>query len=327
MNNTTITRKINNFESAIEALSAAIENDQEHFSLCFENWPKLNIVFEGDNYDGVLPARVLKSLWDMQDKLNKVYADLALDGNRRKFNSDLRESLELYYTIEKGCVNVNIDASEFFKRLGDAMMDKDNFRFGAIAVGAVMLSFVGAYAAISINDSNNQLEAETAVHKSHTEQIITITNAMNENTKLLSAKNEIETAKEAIAASAFDADSVTVADKVYSKADIAELARKTRSATTPELTTDVYLIDGIKGVTYHNEKTAVSLLLQQTGEIVNCTMNKDDMDAFSQEEIDLLFDAFKNEQPVVLTLKQSKKTDGSVTKSTIVAIKKAEAKQ
>jgi hypothetical protein len=114
---------------------------------------------------------------------------------------------------------------------------------------------------------------------------------------------------------------------VYSKADIAELARKTRSATTPELTTDVYLIDGIKGVTYHNEKTAVSLLLQQTGEIVNCTMNKDDMDAFSQEEIDLLFDAFKNEQPVVLTLKQSKKPDGSVTKSTIVAIKKAEAKQ
>lgn len=324
---TSITKQISNFEAAIAALSAAIENEQEHFSLNFENWPKLNIVFEGDHYDGVLPARVLKSLWDMQDKLNKVYADLALDGNRRKFNSDLRESLELYYTIEKGCVNVNIDASEFFKRLGDAIMDKDNFRVGAIAVGAVMLSFVGAYTAININESNNQLESDTAIHNNHTEQIKTITKAMNENTKLLSAKNEIEAAKEAIAASAFDADSVTVANKTYSKAEIAELARKTRSSTTPELATDVYLIDGIKGVTSHNEKTAVSLLLQQTGEAINCTMNKDDMDAFSQEEIDLLFDAFKNEMPVSLTLKQSKKPDGTVTKSTIVAIKKVEVKQ
>lgn len=324
---TTITKTVNSMDSIFEILATAITNEQEHFSLNFDGWPKLNIVFEGDNYDGVLPARVLKSLWDMQDKLNKVYADLVLDGNKRKVRSDLKESLELYYTIEKGCVNVNIDASEFFKRLGEAIMDKDNFQFSVKAVAIVAAIFIGGYTTTSIIDSNNQLESETAVHSNHTEQMRIFAEAINQNSKLLSAKKEIEATKENIVASAFDADSVSIGEKTYSKQEINELAKKTRAPTTPDVTTDVYLIDGIRGVTSKSEKTTVSILNQQTGELITCTFNKDDNDEFSDEEIDMLFDSFKAETPLSLTIKQSKKTDGSVTKSTIVAIKKVEVKQ
>ncbi len=72
-------------------------------TLKFENWPVLTIRISGKAYNGTVPTRIMPSILELQQQVNRTYCLTRYNSdNVRKLTKEDREQLELVVRVDKG---------------------------------------------------------------------------------------------------------------------------------------------------------------------------------------------------------------------------------
>ncbi len=322
---------ISSDEDAIELMKNALagEYDDTVFQLEFDNWPILDVRIKGDRYHHSLPTSAMVSFIELQDSLNRVYADLVYNGDLRSLSCEDKELIELVFIIEEGSTKIKANFTGFLNKLGDAVQDTNNFRSAVILVAGLGVAGMGALLADSYFDNQMTVDlaqikqkADASGDAAETERLKVTVKALSESHKLLASVVSVHDAKKAIVASAPDAEEVTLGEKVFDTAQIKALTQSTRTQTSVINSNDAFIIDGIKGYSVDGGKnTLVMLKNLNTGELFSANFDKTNTDNFSFIDVDRMFKAFREGKPINLSVNRRTKPNGDVTKSTIVSIK------
>lgn len=318
-------------EDAIELMKKALagEYDDTVFQLEFDNWPVLDVRMKGERYHHSLPTSAMVAFIELQDSLNRIYADLVYNGDLRSLSSDDKELIELVFIIEEGSTKIKANFTGFLNKLGDAVQDTNNFRSAVILVAGLGVAGMGTFLGDSYFDNQMTVDlaqikqkADASGDAAETERLNITVNALSESHKLLASVVSVHDAKKAIVASAPDAEEVTLGEKVFDTAQINALTQSTRTQTTVINSSAAFIIDGIKGYSVDDGKnTLVMLKNVRTGEVFSANFDKTNTDNFAFNDVDRLFKAFRENKEINLSVNRRTKPNGEVTKSTIVSIK------
>lgn len=322
---------IDNDQDAINMIKSALagEYDENILQIKFNAWPKLNVTFKGERYKSSLPSGVMVAFLELQNSLNRIYADLVYSGDLRSLSAEDKQVIELVFYVEEGSSKIKADFTGFLNRLGDAMQDSKNLKTVATLVGVLGVAGISGLVTDSYFDNQSKIdiaqieaEAELKGDTSETERLKIVTEALKGHPRLVSSVENINHAKKSVVVSAYDADEVVLDDKLFSSDDISSLNTNQRTATRVVPFNSIFIIDGLRGYSENGGRsTTVTLKDIDTNEVLTAYFDKSDIDSFSFEDIDRLFDAFKNNKKIKLSISQRVKPNGDITKSTIVTVK------
>ena len=314
---------ISSEDDAFVFLEAALKNEfaDTAVALEFNNWPILQIRFEGKGYDSVITPDIAEALLEIQSAINRAYArTIHHSTNARTLTAEERQALQFKAKVEKGSSLINVDLGEFAEKIGLRMVDKMTpteliiVVLGLAVVGGASFAYKSY---LKSKTEDKRIDAETL-------KSMTMTQQETERQKILAsvvqmipavrhAQEDFDNARREIVRSVGDADSVTVNGLKLDR-ETAKIIGSTKRSESKEIQLNgTYFIS----TTDH----------RQEGEIRLRVKRKDDGKEFlasfldhslDKQQIDALQQAEWHRTPVYLSINATE-LRGEITTATVVS--------
>src|SRR5690554_5672078 len=99
-----------------QALESA--NFDNRLQVAFDGWPSVVIKFEGEDFNGGIPSRMLESFGDLQKIIYRVYCQSAYGhSDIRRLTVSEKELLEFVVVPSEGSTDVLIDLAKVFSSI------------------------------------------------------------------------------------------------------------------------------------------------------------------------------------------------------------------
>tara|TARA_R110000851_G_C13101290_1_gene568432 strand:- start:12998 stop:13969 length:972 start_codon:yes stop_codon:yes gene_type:complete len=127
-------------DDAFKWLKRSIDDLEQVSDIKFEGWPVLRIKFEGRDFRGSVPTRIMPSILDFQKEVHRTYCILKYgDSNLKRLTAEERDRLEIVVKVEEGSSLFEVNLSEKFNEIVSGAINKMEGRHlvGAIALAAL----------------------------------------------------------------------------------------------------------------------------------------------------------------------------------------------
>lgn len=298
---------LNFVENQLKTPSADIQN------IRFVGWPKLEIVIDGRRYNGTLPSELMRGFVNFQDEFYRAYVELRYKSkNLQRLTVEDRERLEFVFKIENNCTKGTADESEWLNTILDHL-DKvfldmtDEMKICGLAI--LVFAFTGYKVFEKFSDNGVKAKEIDAgndalrIQKEGIVEAIAASNSVPDIAKLF--QHNAENAFRSVFKGAEDAEKISIGMDSWGKQQIAEIIRKPDQNKEKKPLSMHLFIDGIK-------RNPGYLLLNVIDEDDNAFSIKANSDMITQDEKDLLFDAFKSERSIKIDFTAAI-TDGVIT--------------
>ncbi|MFA0427781.1 hypothetical protein [Vibrio sp. 10N.222.51.C5] len=249
---------------------------------------------------------MMKSLVDLQNHLNKVYAELIYGKSAKCLTASERKALEIVFKVEQGSSNVTADLGGFFTELGKTAMEK--------MTGKQVVTVVLGVAAIWAVQStyNNYLGAQSKDTEAANKQAITMALIQNQP-QLKEISEQGNQAMLNVLRSVPDATQVSIDKTTLSKAQIEAITHKAKQES------DLRRLDGEYKISLLKHKPnsyRVELLSIATGETIGTELFKGHL---SISEMTQITNAFVSQTAIRLNV-AGRVNSNSVVSANIVGV-------
>lgn len=144
------------------------ENDFEMPDrLVFDGWPKFELRIQGESFNGGIPTRIMPSLIELQNAINKEYA-IVLGRESGRLTEDQKRDVELIVFVGDGSTKFFADLADVLNRL-TSVTEKMNRNTAAtiITLGIAYASHSGWVA--SLKDRADERKMELEINQTETE--------------------------------------------------------------------------------------------------------------------------------------------------------------
>lgn len=128
--------------------------------LVFDGWPKFELRIQGEDFSGGIPTRVMPSLIELQNAINKEYA-IVLGRESGRLTEDQKRDVELIVFVGDGSTKFIADLAEALNKL-TSVAEKMNSNTAAaiIALGFAYASYSGWVATLKDRADERKVELE-----------------------------------------------------------------------------------------------------------------------------------------------------------------------
>lgn len=287
---------LNFVEKQLNQPSAAIQN------IRFVGWPTLEIVIDGQRYNGTLPTELMRGIVDFQDELYRAYVELRYKTkNLQRLTVDDRERLEFVFKIENNCTKSSADESDWLNTILDHL-DKifvdmsDESKLYGLAIIVFAMTGYKIFEKFSDNDLKaKELDSGNDALRIQKQGIVEALAASNHVPAIANEfKHSAEVAFRSVFKSAADAEKISIAGESWDNDEIAEIIKKPeKTKERKELSLPLF-IDCIR-------RNRGYLTLSVIDEDDNQFSIKVDSTIVNEDEKEQLFDAFKAERSIKIT--------------------------
>lgn len=280
----------------------------------FTAFTKVKFKITGEEYQGKITSTLCYSLTQFHDSILRLYClSKYKDENLARLTEAERENLQLTFTVEEGCTLWGVDLNEVITNIGTNLskyafdkMDSTQLTFLATIAICGLFGFKMYDRYKKSEDHKIDATQSTEASKQMAELAGKITQLAERSTELY-----IEHIKSYDAPSSITITAAGETNHLNQDA-ITELTKRSRRTLKNE--------DGIKEIEIDSIKKSVDRL------VVTARVNQDytfplyvDTSFIDKDETDLLFDAFKNNEPIKI-LADFKIFEGKIEKANASSI-------
>ena len=282
--------EIKSLENLLDLAEKLLKGD-DISEIDFSDFAKISVKIDGANYDGKLTASLCQSLNQFHDSLSRLYC-IAKYGeeNLNKLSEEDKSLLNFTFYVSAGCTEWKVDLQEFFEKIGKQVVDKMSPLGLSVCVGLGILGITGYQVYDRYAEMTEKIVVQTTSSESIKEQAI----AMKEMAKAVSYRaqdfyiEQLKTYDNPKEITLSIGNETTTLDQD----EIQELTKRTRRKIDNFEKEIQVRIESIKKSA---DKYIVSCSLWTGGNTFPVNVDTSFID---KEETDLLFDAFKDNEPV-----------------------------
>jgi hypothetical protein len=216
----------------------AIGDVPENIELIFDGWPNYDVVIKGKDWNGTVPTRVMQPLLDLQQDVNRLFAQVYYgEANLRKLSDDDREALELIVKVKEGSSDYRAPLDKQLTEIAKKVVDKmDSRHLMQTMIGAALIwgSVEINKAWVSERQEANKVEQTVELSKQETERLKLFADALNNRPVLGNTKADYETTQNRLLKALKPSDSVRTGGVELSGAQALEIIQTSR-ATSEDL--------------------------------------------------------------------------------------------
>lgn len=203
------------FDLIKKALGKELGDD---FELRFDNWPHVNVVLKGEEYQSTITPSLMQGLLDLQHGINRTYAQLVYSQpDARSLKDEDKDELEFKAKVEEGSSIVTVDLSGFAQKLaGDLVGKMDSTQLVILAVtGAALWAATTMYKHY-VNGEVKKKEAAADADKlvklseQETERVQLITQALTKEPRLVPIEKNAAATSLTLLRGVSDAESINL---------------------------------------------------------------------------------------------------------------------
>lgn len=316
---------ISSEESAFALLKQALEGEianEEHITLSFDSWPRLQIRLRGDGYESTITPEVASAIVHLQQAINRAYSRIVHHhADARALRDAEKNEIRLKAKVEDGSSLVTIDLSQLVQNIAQQVTGKMTgteivvtlVSFGLIAGG------VAAYKAFLQARSNDKvIDAQTtqniAMSEQETERMKIFATAVSRNSIVAKTSADFDDAKNELVKSVADAESIEIQGALVSKAAAKVIASNKRSESRDIQLNDVYIILNVD----HRDDEEVKLRLSRTRDGLEFIARFKDH-SLNQQEIEKLKNAQWSRSQLYMSINATEK-QGEITSASVIGV-------
>lgn len=180
--------------------------------LVFDGWPSFEISFDGKDWHGTVPSRVMSPLLEVQRDLHRSYVNLCYGmPNLRKLREEDRDGLEIIVEVDKGSSKYKAPLSEQLTKLAQDAIKGMGSRDKLIAILGIALVW-GATdvnkAWVAQRQEEKQAEKTVKLSQEETKRLEVFSAATKEAPILRDAKADFEASQNRLLKTLKPADKV-----------------------------------------------------------------------------------------------------------------------
>lgn len=318
----TTTHTIKNEEDAWALLKKTIEDgiSEEPFELVFENWPVLEFKLTGDKFDSSLTIKVMQSFIDLQQKLNRAYAQIKYNKpSALGLTAAEKEELEILVHVEKGSSIFQVDlqaALETFVTGVSGKMTGPEIVATVLGVGLIYGGVTCTKAYFDHQRETKQIETSTFLSEQETKRFEIFAQAMQKQPALQPAYADAEDYYNKMLKGAAEASTFEIGGQQISQEVAQELTRPTRSRAAEMQLNGLYRI--LKVDSSKPEGFYIGVRFEEDGRTF--TAKLEDKWIFRKEaNLEVLKTAEWEKQSVYLKI-NAKEVRGQITQASILDV-------
>lgn len=297
----------------LRALQKRTREINQPTRIVFDGWPSVHFNVKGKRYKGSLPTPLMKSLYEYQLAINRIYANVAYRSlTAKSLDESDKRATELNFKIEEGSSDGLASAWKFLNDLGDKLVSgltpKDKMK---VLLGLALL--VGGYTAMHETYSyleTTQTEISKQKVEDHRHELEM--GLLRDHEQLDHANEELNEAILGIVRSVPDATSLKVGVKKYNRTQIEKINENARATTVKGRADGNYVVKGL----WDNGARWVITLVSQDGETEFKTDLYKSEDAFAL--MPSLQQSFGSQTPLYLNVEVRRKGD-QITQARLVS--------
>lgn len=191
---------IKNETQAYETLKNALDERSdfdERLQISFDEWPSIELKFDGSDFNGGLPSRVLPALIELQKNVYRLYCRAKYDSEDiRKLTDSEKESLELIVVLSPGSTKVLLKLGKMFNEIIKSSNMTGRQVTTVIIAAGVLYTSSGAWKDWLANKQLEHSSEQTVMlSEQETERLRIVTDALTAQPQLNEVKQEIENFK------------------------------------------------------------------------------------------------------------------------------------
>lgn len=226
--------------TAFNAIQTALQDGfaGQSVNLKFKNWPILEIVLKGEEYNSNITSDMASALVQLQTSMNRTYALLAHGQNSSAhLTDDERHDIQFKASVKPGSSLIQVDLGEYAEKLVTATIGKmtpEQLIITVVSISVIAASVVAYKAYLKTTTENKKISelgrTAIAMSEQETARQKILADALTSNKNLVTISRNFDDAKNQIIKGTSDADSLTV-NAVLIDQETAKLAvTKTREA-------------------------------------------------------------------------------------------------
>lgn len=323
--------KVGSEGAAFELLHRALTKEfaGDNVILSLHNWPKLKISLQGEGYDSTITADIAESLVDVQKRLNRAFAMVALKhASAIHLKDEQRDALKFKAKVEPGSSFITVDLSGALQYVAQSMVGKMNgteILIGVLGLGTIIASTMITKQFLRDKAGNKNVTEETkraiAMSEQETERHKILAQALSSRAALRHAKVDFDEVRENIVSSIGDADSMKLNGIALDQQSARELARKSRSQSVEVQLNGTYIVS--EASFKQEDTTKIALRSVDDGREFSAGFQDESLD---KDQLNALRDAAFSKRPVYLSI-NGLELRGEVTRATILSVAAQPAKR
>jgi hypothetical protein len=205
----------------------------DDFDIVFDGWPKMEIKFNGKDWKGTVPTRIMQPLLDAQKDLHRTYVMMAYGyPNLRKLTEEDRDNLEIVVKVNEGSSEYIAELAEHFTEIAKQAVGKMESKHILISIlGCATIWGGSEVAKAKLSADLEATKSEQAVHLSQqeTERLKIMASAMKQSTVIAETKTNFEATQTKMLKAVKPGDSVVIRDVPINSVQAAEITQKDRA--------------------------------------------------------------------------------------------------
>lgn len=224
--------KITSADEAWMYLEMATKGDglPDDFDIVFDGWPNLEIKFDGKDWKGTVPTRIMQPLLDAQKDLHRTYVMMAYGfPNLRKLTDDDRDNLEIVVKVNEGSSEYIAELAPQLTEIANQAIGKMNSTDILIAILGVALIWGGkeiAKAYISAKLESAKEEQKVKLSEQETERMKVMASVVKIAPVVSDANDNYEATQTKMLKAVKPGDSVSIRDVKISSVEAAEITQR-----------------------------------------------------------------------------------------------------
>ena len=192
----------------------------------------LTIKIKGDQFDGTITGEVARALWELQAAYYRVAATvLHGSSNIAALTEEERSSLELVFSVDKGCSEYVVHLGRFIKSILVEVVRNMDPKYASLVIVLTFALAVGGCNCHTWLENQKQIELKKLENAKDAEREKTIRESYERIENIVSdyaspLANVLESNAPKIAKAAHGATEVNVGNKHFDRSDIEELNKR-----------------------------------------------------------------------------------------------------
>lgn len=239
---------IRSADDAWKQLSLVASGDiPEHVELIFEGWPNYDVVINGKDWNGTVPTRVMRPLLDLQQDVNRLFAQVYYGGsNLNRLSDDDRDALELIIKVKEGSSDYRAPLDKQLTEIAQKVIHKmDSKHLMQTLIGAALV-----WGAVEINKAwvsqlqeAKKVDQTVEISKQETERLKIFSDAMSNRPVLSATKTNYEITQNRLLKTLKPSDKVKTGGVELTGAQALEIVQTSRASSEDlDIREDFYVL-------------------------------------------------------------------------------------